>query len=79
MAVVESSAGSSDLRLGDCLRLQQHQPAHYVALIPAEATGRERVMSGVPAGRYTIGFVPNAAEPKGKSAASAALLHNPKK
>src|SRR5450631_418990 len=60
-------------------KAKHDQLAHYVALIPAEATVRERVMSGVPAGRYTIGCVLNAAEPKGGSAASAALLHNPKK
>jgi len=32
-------------------------PVRAAAPIPAEATGRERVMSGLPAGRYTIGFV----------------------
>src|SRR5450759_1030133 len=64
-------------------------PLIAAALIPAEATGRERVMLGLPAGGYTIGFcseycrtqegISNTAEPKGTSALSAALLHNSKK
>jgi len=36
-------------------------------------------MSGLPAGGYTIGFVPKTTEPKATSAASAGPLHNSKK
>jgi hypothetical protein len=39
-------------------------PVRAVAPIPAEATGRESVMSGLPAGGYTIGFVPKTTELK---------------